>query len=39
MPQLGGGGLRLAVKQRQPAVQVVRQHGQLEVIAIHVKAA
>jgi hypothetical protein len=35
MPQFGGVGLRFAVEQHQPAVQVLRQHGQLEVIAVH----
>ena len=39
VPQFGGISLRLAVEQHQPAIQVVRQHGQLEVIAVHVKPA
>src|SRR5881397_1936519 len=31
-------GLRLAVKQHQPGIQVVGQHGQLEMIPVNVKA-
>ena len=38
MPQCGGVGLRLAVEQHQPTVQVVGQHGQLEVIAVPFEA-
>ena len=37
MPQFGGVGRWFAVEQHQPAVPVVRQHGQLEVIAVPVK--
>ena len=32
-------GLRFAVEQHQPSIQVVSEHGQLKMIPIHVKAA
>jgi len=38
VPQRSGVGLRLAVEQHQPAVQVVGQHRQLKVIPVHVEA-
>src|SRR5438105_258955 len=32
-------GLRLAVKEHEPGVKVIGQHGQLKMIPVHVKAA
>ena len=39
VPQLLRGGVGFALEQQQPAVEVVGQHDQLKVIAVHVKAA